>query len=221
MGFGLRLQLVRRLLEMESITLEFENARTAQALHGNDPRLLHDLEARLQVRVTSRDGWIRIEGEAPSLARARTVFNQLHSAVKSGISIHRHEFHHALESAASDGNAESLQSLIDTRIHCSPRKPPVVPRTAGQKSYVQSILGHDITFGIGPAGTGKTYLAVASAVAALKQEKINRIILTRPAVEAGEALGFLPGDLEEKSFRIYDRSMMLSTTFWMPTSCKN
>ena len=198
MGFGLRLQVVRRSLEMESITLEFENARTAQALHGNDPRLLHELEARLQVRVTSRDGWIRIEGEAPSLARARTVFNQLHSAVKSGISIHRHEFHHALESAASDGGAESLQSLIDTRIHCSPRKPPVVPRTAGQKSYVQAILGHDITFGVGPAGTGKTYLAVASAVAALKQEKINRIILTRPAVEAGEALGFLPGDLEEK-----------------------
>jgi phosphate starvation-inducible PhoH-like protein len=88
--------------------------------------------------------------------------------------------------------------LIETKLHCSPRKPPVVPRTAGQKAYLQAIQSHDITFGVGPAGTGKTYLAVACAVAALKQEKIKRIVLTRPAVEAGEALGFLPGALEEK-----------------------
>jgi phosphate starvation-inducible PhoH-like protein len=183
---------------METITLEFENARTAQALHGGDPKLLHDLEARLHVRATARDGWIRLEGEKPALNRARHVFDQLHAAVKRGIAIHRHEFHHALESAAGDGAAESLTSLIETRIQCSPRKPAVVPRTAGQKAYVQAILGHDITFGVGPAGTGKTFLAVASAVSALKQEKITRIVLTRPAVEAGEALGFLPGDLEEK-----------------------
>ncbi len=183
---------------METITLEFENARTAQALHGGDPKLLHDLETRLNVRTTARDGWIRIEGDKPDIERARDVFDQLHAATKRGITIHRHEFQHALESAASDGNTESLKSLLDTRIQCSPRKPPVVPRTPGQKSYVQSILSHEITFGIGPAGTGKTYLAVASAVAALKQEKISRIVLTRPAVEAGEALGFLPGDLEEK-----------------------
>ena len=78
------------------------------------------------------------------------------------------------------------------------RKPPVIPKTDGQKSYILAMQSRDITFGIGPAGTGKTYLAMATAVSALKQEKINRIILTRPAVEAGEALGFLPGDLQEK-----------------------
>lgn len=183
---------------METITLEFENARTAQALHGGDSKLLHELEARLHVRATSRDGWIRLEGEKPALDRARNVFEQLHAAVKRGITIHRHEFHHALESVAGDSDTESLTSLIETRIQCSPRKPAVVPRTAGQKAYVHAILGHDITFGVGPAGTGKTFLAVASAVSALKQEKITRIVLTRPAVEAGEALGFLPGDLEEK-----------------------
>ena len=77
-------------------------------------------------------------------------------------------------------------------------KPPIIPKTAGQKGYIQAILANDITFGVGPAGTGKTYLAVALAVAALKQEKVSRIVLTRPAVEAGEALGFLPGDLQEK-----------------------
>jgi phosphate starvation-inducible PhoH-like protein len=183
---------------METLTLEFENARTAQAVYGGDPKLLHELERRLEVRTTARDGWIRVEGEKVAVELARNAFEQLHSAVKKGITIHRQEFDHALEASTGDGSAESLTSLIDTRIQCSPRKPPVVPRTAGQKTYVQAIQSHDITFGVGPAGTGKTYLAVASAVAALKQEKVKRLILTRPAVEAGEALGFLPGDLQEK-----------------------
>lgn len=183
---------------METLTLEFENARTAQAVYGGDPKLLSELERRLEVRITARDGWIRVDGEKSAVEHARDALEQLHSAVKRGITIHHQEFEHALEASKGPGSAESLASLIDTRILCSPRKPPVVPRTAGQKTYVQAIQSHDITFGVGPAGTGKTYLAVASAVAALKQEKVRRLILTRPAVEAGEALGFLPGDLQEK-----------------------
>jgi len=183
---------------METLTLEFENARTAQAVYGGDPKLLSELERRLEVRITARDGWIRVDGEKSALEHARDALEQLHSAVKRGITIHHQEFERALEASKGPGSAESLASLIDTRILCSPRKPPVVPRTAGQKTYVQAIQSHDITFGVGPAGTGKTYLAVASAVAALKQEKVRRLILTRPAVEAGEALGFLPGDLQEK-----------------------
>ncbi len=183
---------------METLTLEFENARTAQAVYGGDPKLLSELERRLEVRITARDGWIRVDGEKSAVEHARDTLEQLHSAVKRGITIHHQEFEHALEGSKGPGSAESLASLIDTRILCSPRKPPVVPRTAGQKTYVQAIQSHDITFGVGPAGTGKTYLAVASAVAALKQEKVRRLILTRPAVEAGEALGFLPGDLQEK-----------------------
>ena len=139
-----------------------------------------------------------MDGEKSAVERARDALEQLHAAVKRGITIHHQEFEHALEASKGPGSAESLASLIDTRIFCSPRKPPVVPRTAGQKTYVQAIQSHDVTFGVGPAGTGKTYLAVASAVAALKQEKVRRLILTRPAVEAGEALGFLPGDLQEK-----------------------
>jgi phosphate starvation-inducible PhoH-like protein len=183
---------------METLTLEFENARIAQSLYGGDPKLLKDLETRLGVRTTARDGWIRLEGEKTAVERARNVFEQLQNAARQGVSIQRQEFLQALDSVSPDASAEPLSSLIETKIQCSPRKPPVVPRTAGQKSYLQAIQNHDITFGVGPAGTGKTYLAVACAVAALKQEKIKRIVLTRPAVEAGEALGFLPGALEEK-----------------------
>jgi phosphate starvation-inducible PhoH-like protein len=183
---------------METLTLEFENARIAQSLYGGDPKLLKDLEARLGVRTTARDGWIRLEGEKPAVDRARNVFDQLQNAARQGVVIQRQEFLQALDSVSPDASAEPLSSLIETKLHCSPRKPPVGPRTAGQKAYLQAIQSHDITFGIGPAGTGKTYLAVACAVAALKQEKIKRIVLTRPAVEAGEALGFLPGALEEK-----------------------
>jgi phosphate starvation-inducible PhoH-like protein len=183
---------------MESATLEFENARIAQAVYGGDPRLLRELEHRLAIRITSRDGWIRLDGPAEAVAKARHALEQLHSAVKRGLVIERREFFHVLDAETGGLPSEPLASLLDTRIQCSPRKPPVVPRTGGQKSYVQAIQQHDITFGIGPAGTGKTFLAVASAVAALKQDKVRRIVLTRPAVEAGEALGFLPGDLQEK-----------------------
>jgi phosphate starvation-inducible PhoH-like protein len=93
---------------------------------------------------------------------------------------------------------EALKGLYAEKIQTSLRKPDVTPKTLGQKKYIETIRGHDVTFGVGPAGTGKTYLAMAMAVAALKEEKVSRIILTRPAVEAGEALGFLPGDLLEK-----------------------
>lgn len=180
---------------MESVTLEFENARAAHALYGGDEKLLHELEGRLEVRVTARDGWLRIEGPPEGVAKARQVFEQLDGARRNGLPIRRHDFRHALRAVAEGGD---LAAMLDQRILCSPRKSPIVPKTPGQIRYVQAIERHDITFGIGPAGTGKTYLAMAMAVAALKQEKISRIILTRPAVEAGEALGFLPGDLQEK-----------------------
>lgn len=182
---------------MENITLEFENARALHALYGGDEKLLREMEARLRVRVTTRDGWMKIEGSPGDIERAKAVLEQLREAVKRGTAIHRHEFLYALN-AVEGGEAGGLGKLLDTRLVCSPRKPAVVPKTPGQKAYLQTIQANDITFGVGPAGTGKTYLAVAVAVAALKQEKVSRIILTRPAVEAGEALGFLPGDLQEK-----------------------
>jgi phosphate starvation-inducible PhoH-like protein len=98
----------------------------------------------------------------------------------------------------NEERADNLGDAISARIVTSPRKPPIIARSLGQRNYVEAIEKYDIVFGIGPAGTGKTYLAVAMAVAALKSEHVSRIILARPAVEAGEALGFLPGDLQEK-----------------------
>jgi len=113
------------------------------------------------------------------------------------VDIQKHEFNYALK-AVTEERDENLGDVVSTKITTSLRKPPIVARSANQRAYVEAIQKHDVVFGIGPAGTGKTYLAVAMAVAALKKEQVARIILTRPAVEAGEALGFLPGDLEQK-----------------------
>ena len=181
----------------ESRTLQFESARALQALYANDLKLLKTLEDSLSVRVTTREGWVKLEGEPEQLDRAQRVFEQLEQARQKGVDIHKHEFSYALNSV-TESRTENLSDAVDVRIATSTRKPAIVTRTHGQKNYVEAIGKHDVVFGIGPAGTGKTYLAVAMAVAALKKEQVSRIVLTRPAVEAGEALGFLPGDLQEK-----------------------
>jgi phosphate starvation-inducible PhoH-like protein len=168
-----------------------------QSLYGNDLALLKTLEKALDVHVTARDGMLRIEGTLERIAQTRRVFEQLDRARQGGLSVRRHEFLHALRSV-TEPDATSLDQLLETKIVFSPKRPPIVPKTAGQRAYLQAIQTHDMVFGVGPAGTGKTYLAMAMAVAALKKEQVTRIILTRPAVEAGEALGFLPGDLKEK-----------------------
>jgi phosphate starvation-inducible PhoH-like protein len=181
----------------ETRTLQFESARALQSLYANDLKLLKTLEDSLGVKVTTREGWVKLEGEPAQIERAQRVFDQLEEARQKGVNIHKHEFNYALDSVA-EARDENLSDVVSTKITTSPRKPPIVARSAGQRNYVEAIQKHDVVFGIGPAGTGKTYLAVAMAVAALKKEQAARIILTRPAVEAGEALGFLPGDLQEK-----------------------
>ena len=182
----------------ESQTLQFENARALQALYAGDLKLLKNLEEELAVRLTTREGWVRIEGPAENIDRARQVFEQLERARQSGMPIRRHEFGYALRSVTEPDAGGKLNELLDTKLITSPRRAPIMPKTGTQRSYVQEIQKRDLVFGIGPAGTGKTYLAMAMALVALKKEEVNRIILTRPAVEAGEALGFLPGDLKEK-----------------------
>ncbi|MFZ1220735.1 MAG: PhoH family protein [Chthoniobacterales bacterium] len=181
----------------ETRTLQFDSARSVQSLYANDLKLLKTLEDSLGVKVTTREGWVKLEGESQQVDRAQRVFEQLEQARQKGVDIHKHEFSYALNSVA-ESRPDSLSDVVDAKITTSSRKPPIVARTLGQRSYVEAIQKHDIVFAIGPAGTGKTYLAVAMAVAALKKEQVSRIILTRPAVEAGEALGFLPGDLQEK-----------------------
>ena len=182
---------------MPTETLHFENARLAQQLFNNDSHNLQVLEENLGVKATSREGWIKLEGRAEDIERARRMFQLLEASAKSGSPVRNREFAHALDVIKHLG-VSALQDLYAERIYTSSKKAHVTPKTVGQKQYIVAIRKHDVTLGIGPAGTGKTYLAMAMAVSALREEKVSRIILTRPAVEAGEALGFLPGDLYEK-----------------------
>ena len=182
---------------MTTETLHFDNARLVQQLFNNDPLNLIALETTLRVKAIARDGFIKLEGEPDDVSRARQMFLALESSAKSGTIIRNREFSQALSIVANEG-IEALQNLYKERVAVSSRKAAVTPKTLGQKQYIETIRAHDVTFGVGPAGTGKTYLAMAMAVSALKEEKVSRMILTRPAVEAGEALGFLPGDLYEK-----------------------
>ena len=178
-------------------TLHFDNARIAQQLFNNNPRNLQMLEVRMSVKVTNRDGWIKLDGDEADVARATGLFQSLEGALKAGVAIRNRDFSYALNTVLNDG-PEALEGLYSITLQTSARKPVVHPKTIGQKRYIEAIQNHDVTFGTGPAGTGKTFLAMTLAVISLKEEKVSRIILTRPAVEAGEALGFLPGDLQEK-----------------------
>ena len=182
---------------MAAITLQFNNAREVQQLFDNDPSNLRLVQDQIGVTITAREGWIKIEGNNTPLEQAKEVFNSLRALLTSGQTLHQQDIIKAIETVRDSGS-DTLKSISSVRIATSPRKPQITPKTLGQKEYVQSIENHDVTFGIGPAGTGKTYLAMASAVSALYRGAVSRIVLTRPAVEAGEALGFLPGDLREK-----------------------
>jgi phosphate starvation-inducible protein PhoH and related proteins len=182
---------------MPTETLHFENARVAQQLYNNEPRNLQAIEQQLGVKATSREGWIKLDGASDAIDRAKHLFLLLENSLKAGAPVRNREFTHALNIVKDEGVA-TLKDLMSDRILTSEKKAGVTAKTVGQKQYLDAIRLHDVTFGVGPAGTGKTYLAVAMALAALREGKVSRIILTRPAVEAGEALGFLPGDLYEK-----------------------
>jgi phosphate starvation-inducible PhoH-like protein len=193
---------------MTTATLEYETPHFLQSLFAGDLALLKALEQQAGIRITTRDGWIRLQGDENGVAAGRRVFEQLEKARRRGTDINEHFFRYAMDNAGpapslaitttEKEKEPALDDLTGFKIVGSPRKPPVVPRTKGQLAYLNAIRSNDVTFGTGPAGTGKTFLAVASAVAAYKAGEVARIVLSRPAVEAGEALGFLPGDLNEK-----------------------
>jgi phosphate starvation-inducible PhoH-like protein len=182
---------------MATLTLHYENARQAQQLFDNDTKNLRLLKEQLGVQATAREGWIRLEGEQASIDSAKEVFATLQKLLEGGQRLRQREFAQTLE-MVKDNGANELKSLGEDCISTTPRKATVTPKTLGQREYVRAMKNHDVTIGAGPAGTGKTYLAMAMAVNALTRGDVSRIILTRPAVEAGEALGFLPGDLKEK-----------------------
>jgi len=179
-------------------TLHFATPRQRAQLYASREENLPRAEATFGVRLTAREDWIKIDApNAAALARAESAFTFLEAARAQGMTIRTPDFERIVETFAR-GEGDSLQTLITQPLVIPTHRKSIVPKTLAQKLYLQSILQQPIVFGIGPAGTGKTYLAIAAAVRSLLQNEVQRIILTRPAVEAGEALGFLPGDLREK-----------------------
>jgi phosphate starvation-inducible protein PhoH and related proteins len=168
--------------------------RVAVELAGEHDRVLRELEDRLDLEIALRGNRLTLQGEVRRVRAAAEVVEQLAGLVDAGRPIEPGTV--AAVADAVEG-AEPVGSMLDDVVWRN-RQTVVTPRTVGQKRYVDAIRDHTITFGIGPAGTGKTYLAVSLACAALMRREVGRIILTRPAVEAGERLGFLPGDLAAK-----------------------
>src|SRR5512140_2657796 len=152
---------------MSTETLHFENARVAQQLYNNDPRNLQAIEQQLGVKATSREGWIKLEGEEDALNRAKQLFLMLETSLNGGTPVRQREFTHALNIVRHEG-VSMLKDIMTDRIRTSEKKPAVTAKTVGQKRYLDAIRNHDVTFGVGPAGTGKTYLAVAMALADLR-----------------------------------------------------
>ncbi len=177
--------------------LSYETPQFLQSLFADDVRLLNHVEKDLGVHTTTRDGWILFRGVEKAVTMARQLFVDLEAVRRSGGHISERDFQTALD-AAKTGMGLGLKEISNVRLSVSKGKKVVVPRTVKQVKYVESMQTHDVTFGLGPAGTGKTYLAMAMALSMLRAREVSRVILTRPAVEAGEALGFLPGDLREK-----------------------
>lgn len=183
---------------MDTQTLEFESPHFLQSLFAHDHRLLESLEAAFGVTITTRDGWLKVVGPAEGIVHVEQVFAQLEGARRKGGDISPQTFQIAIENVRQGRGGEYLDEIVDFRLLGSATRPAVRPRTRTQFEYLRALRQYHVVFGIGPAGTGKTYLAMAHALQSLRDREIDRIVLTRPAVEAGEALGFLPGALEEK-----------------------
>ena len=158
---------------------------------------LHVIEEETETRITVRPDGVCIEGGAEAAALTASVIGKMLDMQRRGERINRSRLRYAID-LAKEGNADLIQQIMGDVIAITSRGRQVKCKTLGQKRYIQALREHELVFGIGPAGTGKTYLAVAMAVLAFKNKEVDRIILTRPAVEAGEKLGFLPGDLQSK-----------------------
>lgn len=185
------------LRENKSIYIDLKNTSEGLELFGPQDKFLQMIEQQFTAKIMSREAEIVIRGEAQELASLEQLFDVLLRLIRSGYQLNERDVAYAVELSKSL-QADELLDLYKSEIATTHRGKPIRIKTIGQRRYVAAIRKKDIVFGIGPAGTGKTYLAVVLAVVALKQGAVKRIILTRPAVEAGENLGFLPGDLQEK-----------------------
>lgn len=177
--------------------LSFPDVNLSRQLFGEQNTNLRKIADALAITVNVRGNTVYIKGDSISTRLARNILSQLYGLLKSGFPVYPRDIDHAIKTLSKDDRVKLKDIFMDT-VYVTSTKRPITPKSPVQKEYIDAIRAHDIVFGIGPAGTGKTYLAMAMAVAALAADEVNRIILTRPAVEAGESLGFLPGDLAEK-----------------------
>ncbi|MFP4353170.1 MAG: PhoH family protein [Puniceicoccaceae bacterium] len=180
-----------------SDTLEFESPRLLSQIYCGQEANLAEAEAVLGVTLVARDDWLKIEGPEEGVRKARELFEILGLARGQGLKIRRNDFEKTLSTVAA-GDGADLRDLFEQPLVIRLKRKSIVPKTVHQKQYLNRIRNHDVAFGIGPAGTGKTYLAMAAALDAFQRGQAEKLVFTRPAVEAGEALGFLPGDLQEK-----------------------
>jgi len=165
---------------------------------GDMDKYLRKLQRQFSVNIIDRDGLLKIIGEEENAEKTKEVLLSLLKLSEKGNRISEQNVDYAISLTIKEGKAEQLLQLEEDFVARTALGKPVKPKTLGQKSYVDKIRKNMITFGVGPAGTGKTYLAMAMAITAFREEEVSRIILTRPAIEAGEKLGFLPGDLQSK-----------------------
>lgn len=182
---------------MAEITVNMDSTEQLRAVFGNFDSNVNQIQKAFGVTIFSRGSDVRISGEEPGVTRAETAMHTLCAMYSRGEAITDQNVRYAI-SLVNEGSEGEMEKMSGDCVCVSYAGKPIKPKTVGQKKYCDMIRSHTITFGVGPAGTGKTYLAVALAVTAFKQHSVQRIILTRPAVEAGEKLGFLPGDLQNK-----------------------
>ena len=177
--------------------ISIERMEQAVNLFGSFDENVRLIESKFKVTISNREGELRVNGEVEDTMLAVKALNALLTISNRGEPITEQNVRYVI-SLVHAGQEDRISELTQDVICISSKGRPIKPKTIGQKKYIESVLKNTITIGVGPAGTGKTYLAVAAAVAAFRERKVNRIILTRPAVEAGERLGFLPGDLQSK-----------------------
>jgi phosphate starvation-inducible PhoH-like protein len=184
-------------VNLKTINVQLENPAEAIALLGNADSNLKIIEEELQVSIVTRGESVSLSGDEERVVLASQILDKLIFVIRKGVTISQRDVLSAIQ-MAQKGTLDYFDNLYDEEIAKNVKGKTIRIKTLGQRQYIMAIRQNDLVFGIGPAGTGKTYLAVVMAVNALKNGQVNKIILTRPAVEAGESLGFLPGDLKEK-----------------------
>ncbi len=177
--------------------LTFSDINLAKQLFGENNANLQKVANAVAIKIHARGNTVSIEGDKFTSNLAKNVLTQLYGLLKENYPVYPNDFDYAIKLLSKDDNLKLKDIFLDT-VYITAKKHSITPKSLAQKEYIDAMRNFDIVFGIGPAGTGKTYLAMAMGVSALSKGLVSRIILTRPAVEAGEALGFLPGDLAEK-----------------------